>query len=79
MRTLIGYSTIKNFSRVEPNIAGDLSSHFGHVITNFSKNEELLLNALVSNSTMIPDFGDLSWDQIIELREDKYIFKFRKN
>jgi hypothetical protein len=69
------YSSFRN---IEPNIAGNLSSNFGHVITDFSKNEGLLLNELVSNSTMIPDFGDLSWDQIIELREDKYIFKFRK-
>ena len=65
------------FKKIEPNVAENLSSHFGNVFTDVSRSEGYLVNELSHNSSMIPDFGDLTWDQIIELREDKFIKYFR--
>ncbi|WCN09571.1 hypothetical protein [Marinomonas mediterranea] len=66
------------FRKIEPNVAGNLSSHFGDVFSNMSRSEGYLVNELSNNSSMIPDFGDFTWDQIIELREDKIIKYFRE-
>jgi len=66
------------FKEIEPNIAGNLSSHFGEAFTDFSRSEGRLINELSLNSTQIPDFSELSWDQIFELRKDRSIQKFRE-
>jgi len=66
------------FREIEPNTAGNLSSHFGEIFTDFSRSEGLLINELSFNSTQIPDFGELSWEQIFELRKDPLVKKFRE-
>ena len=65
------------FKEIEPNTAGNLSSHFGEAFTDFSRSEGILINELSLNSTQIPDFSELSWEQIFELRKDSSIKKFR--
>lgn len=43
-----------------------------------SSHETPDINNLFTTDLVIPNFEELSWDQILELREDKYIKEFRK-
>ena len=65
------------FKNLEPNVAGNLGPQFANAMTNVVKNEGYALNELSQNSNMIPDFSDLTWDQIFELRKDKCVTNFR--
>ncbi|WP_335993194.1 hypothetical protein [Pseudoalteromonas sp. CH_XMU1449-3] len=65
------------FKNLEPNVAGNLGPQFANAMTNVANNEGYSLNELSQNSNMIPDFSDLSWEQIFELRKDKCVTNFR--
>ncbi|CAM3897481.1 hypothetical protein VIAQ111709_18250 [Vibrio aquimaris] len=66
-----------SFKKYDPNIAGNLSIDLGKVFSDYSKNEGILVEDISGNSQYIPDFGDFTWEQIIELRSDPFIKSFR--
>lgn len=67
-----------SFKKYEPSISGNLSIDLGCVFSEYSKNEGVIVNDISGNSQYIPDFGDFTWDQILELRSDPYVKSFRR-
>ncbi|MCU8168323.1 hypothetical protein M2H12_21790 [Vibrio vulnificus] len=66
-----------SFKKYEPTISGNLSIDLGNVFAEYSKNEGVIVDDISGNSHYIPDFGDFTWEQILELRRDPYIKSFR--
>lgn len=66
------------FKEIEPSAAANLSSNFSEIFSDFASSEVVRLNELSFSSVQIPDFGDLSWDQIFDLRKDPLIKYFRE-
>lgn len=65
------------FKKHVPDVAINLTPDFGNAISLYSNSEGNLINEFMDKSSSVPDFGDLSWDQIFELREDRFIKNFR--
>ncbi|HGF7479365.1 TPA: hypothetical protein AB5B17_003700 [Vibrio mimicus] len=65
------------FKGYEPSIAGNLSNDLGRLFSSYSDSEGFTVSELSNNSLHIPDFGSFSWEQIMELRKDRNISRFR--
>jgi hypothetical protein len=58
----------------------DFGINFAPVISDVYKSscDNANVNTLFSTNLVIPNFDQLSWEQILELREDKYLKAFRQ-
>jgi len=65
------------FKKLFPETVGSLSSLYGDVLNRVKIEPERQAIDLITNNINIPDFGQLSWSVLLELRKDDYIKSFR--